>query len=369
LDQYNSSLNEAASNTQAVQVARRLLAESLPSRWATLALSFFLIAGAAASTAGLAYSTKLIVNDVFVAEDTSAAARVALLVVCVSLLKSIFQYGNSVVQTYFNRSVAADYQKRVFRSLLSKDILHFDRKHAAAQMSQVRMFGAAAGKTVVDMSNKLPYDFMTLLALFAVMLFQDAIMTLVSCILLPLIFLLVTHLSRRIREISNAETEMTGAFFAIGSEAFSGIKTVKSYGLETKSIRKFEESLKILEDRLLSIAKITSATVPIMEFLGGLVMGLFVMYAAWQTITFGKTPGEFTAFITAFLLAYQPAERVSNTWVGVQKSLTQVDAMFRLLDSPPQRSMDGTRRLDDVEPSITFENVSFRYGKQAPGPA
>jgi ATP-binding cassette, subfamily B, bacterial MsbA len=366
LDQYNSSLNEAASNTQAVQVARRLLAESLPSRWRTLLLSVFLIAGAAASTAGLAYSTKLIVNDVFVAEDTSAAARVALLVVGVSLLKSIFQYANSVVQTYFNRSVASEYQKRVFRSLLWKDILHFDRKHASAQMAQVRMFGAAAGRSVVDMSNKLPSDLVMLLALFTVMLLQDAVMTLASCILLPVIFLLVSNLSRRIRAIGNAETEMTGAFFAIGAEAFSGIKTVKSYGLESKSIRKFEEALKVLEERLLSLAKITSATVPIMEFLGGLVIGLFVIYAAWQTITFGKTPGEFTAFITAFLMAYQPAERVSNTWVGVQKSLTQVDAMYRLLDSPPQRPMDGTRRLEDVEPSITFEKVSFRYGRQAP---
>ena len=52
-----------------------------------------------------------------------------------------------------------------------------------------------------------------------------------------------------------------------------------------------------------------------MEFLGGLVLGVFVIYAAWQTINNGKTPGEFTAFITAFLLAYQPAAKISKLWV------------------------------------------------------
>ena len=163
----------------------------------------------------------------------------------------------------------------------------------------------------MDLSNKLPTDLTILIGLFAVMLMQDPVMTLVSCLLLPLIFLLVAFLSKRIRAISAAEAQMTGIYIAIGAEAFSGIKTVKSYGLEEKSIRRFDDALKQIEDRIFSIAKVTAATVPIMEFLGGLVIGLFVIYASWQTITQGKTPGEFTAFITAFLMAYAPAERVS----------------------------------------------------------
>jgi ABC-type multidrug transport system fused ATPase/permease subunit len=346
--------------------AWRLLKEALPPRWKLYALSILFMVGAAAATGALAWSTKLIVNDVFVAENTSAAVKVAGLVVFVSLMKSLFQYGNSVVQAMFIRSVGADYQKRIFRSLMGKDIWHFDRQHASGQMMQVKVLGQASGKTVVNLASKLPADLLTLIALFGVMLFQDPIMTLASCVLLPLIFLLVSRLSKKIREIANAETELTGLYVAIGTEAISGIKTVKSYRLEEKSIGRFEEAIAALEDRLLKIARITSSTVPIMEFLGGLVIGLFVIYAAWQTITFGKTPGEFTAFITAFLLAYQPAERVSHIWVDTQKSIIQVERMYALLDAPPRRPDGGTRRLDGVPPSVRFENVSFRYGPRSP---
>jgi len=353
-------------NTPPLRIAARVLREALPLRWKTYVLSIVFMIGAAGFTGALAYSTKLIVNDVFVAADASAAYRVAGIVVFVSLMKSVFQYGNSVIQTMFNRSVANDYQRLVFRNLLAKDIWHFDKKHSAAQMAQVRVLGSAAGKTVVNFSNKLPTDILTLIALFTVMLFQDPLMTLVSCVLLPVIFLLVSNLSNRIRAIANAETELTGAFFAIGSEAFSGIKTVKSYKLEKKSIRKFDEALKVLEKRLLSIAKVTSATVPRMEFLGGLVIGLFVVYASWQTITHGKTPGEFTAFITAFLMAYQPAERVSHTWVELQRALIQCGSMYSLIDKPPRRPAGGDRSLADVLPSIRFDHVSFRYSAKAP---
>ena len=70
-----------------------------------------------------------------------------------------------------------------------------------------------------------------------------------------------------------------------------------------------------------------------MEFLGGLVIGAFVVYAAWQTITNGKTPGEFTAFITAFLMAYEPAKKISKYWVELQKSLVQTGNLYEILDA------------------------------------
>jgi len=353
------------SETHAVspsRVAKRLMREALPPRWKLYVLSLLFMTGVAASTGALAYSTKLIVNDVFVAADASAAYSVAGLVVLVALFKSLFQYGNAVIQTLFKRSISADYQRRVFREYLHKDVWHFEREHASGQMARVRLFGQASGTTVVNLANKLPSEVLTLLALFGVMMFQDPLMTLASCVLLPIIFLVVSNLSRRVRAIANAETELASGAFAIGTEAFSGIKTVKSYGLEEKSIGRFNTAIAALEARLMSIAKITGATVPIMEFLGGLVIGLFVVYAAWQTINYGKTPGEFTAFITAFLMAYQPAERVSYIWVDLQKSLIHVNSMFRQLDKPLKRPAAGTRTLANTEPSIAFEDVSFRYG-------
>jgi ATP-binding cassette, subfamily B, bacterial MsbA len=198
------------------------------------------------------------------------------------------------------------------------------------------------------------------------MLLQDPLMTLVSCILVPVIFLLVAFLSRRIRAIANTEAQMTGMYIAIGAEAFNGIKTVKSYGLEGKSIRKFDDALKQIEDRLVSFAKVTAATVPIMEFLGGLVIGLFVIYAAWQTINYGKTPGEFTAFITAFLMAYAPAERISHIWVEVQRSLILAGRMYGMLEEKPRRPVGGTGSLAGQESSISFENVTFEYLPNTP---
>jgi len=340
---------------------KRLLSEAMRPRWKLYALSVICMIGVAAFTAALAYSTRLIVNDVFVAEDTSAAYYVAALVIGVSIGKSFFEYVNAVIAAVFRRSIIASYQKLLFRKILVKDVRQFAGKHASMQMAQIRLFGDACGRTVVGATNKLLMDTLVLLSLLAVMLMQDALMTLCSAIIFPLIFFIVSSLSKKVRSAAGAETELAGAYFAVGSEAFEGIKTVKSYGLEKKSVSKFEEAINKLEERLLGIAKITSATVPLMELLGGLVIGSFVVYASWQTITNGKTPGEFTAFITAFLMAYQPAERLSKTWVELQKSLVHVGRMFDILDEPPTQQKDGTQTLANVKPALKFDAVSFVY--------
>lgn len=345
----------------AVSTANRLIREALHGRWKLFLVSLVCMIGVAMFTGALAQSTRYIVNDVFVDDSIESAFWIASLVIGISIGKSIFQYANSVISVLFDRSVSAHYQKRIFRKLLEQDVSQFQGKHASTQMAKVKLFGKASGKTIVNVCNRLLTDSLTLFALFLVMLYQDPLMTLSSSIMIPLIFWLVANLSRKVREAANAETELTGAFFAVGAEALDGIKTVKSYQLEEKSKQRFEDAVEKLEQRLLGLAKITSATVPIMELLGGLVIGIFVIYASWQTVTYGKTPGEFTAFITAFLLAYQPAERVSKVWVELQKTLMQVGRMFELLDEETSSTVPVHTTLEGAVPSVTFRNVEFSY--------
>jgi ABC-type multidrug transport system fused ATPase/permease subunit len=317
--------------------------------------------GVSVFTAALAYTTKLIVNDVFVAKDASAAIEVAIIVIFVSFSKSLFHYGNAVLQNVLNRSISSSYQKETFENTLRREISFFNGKHASDHMAQIRLYGMAAGQAVTVICSRFLTEVLTLVALFVVMFLQDALMTFYSILIIPVIFGLVSFLSRKIRKVAKEEADLSGQYFAAGSEALAGVRTVKSYNLENKSIEKFNSSVDALEDRIFGISKVTAATHPIMEFLGGLVLGVFVIYAAWQTINYGKTPGEFTAFITAFLLAYQPAAKISKLWVELQKSLTQSFFMFLLIDTKPQVLGLGSKPLKEVGGSVTFSDVSFGY--------
>jgi len=354
-------LGHTPTGDDAFQTAKRLVKETIPKRKKIITASVLCMVGVSVFTAALAYTTKLIVNDVFVAKDASAAIEVAIIVIFVSFSKSLFHYGNAVLQNVLNRSISSSYQKETFENTLRREISFFNGKHASDHMAQIRLYGMAAGQAVTVICSRFLTEVLTLVALFFVMFLQDALMTFYSILIIPVIFGLVSFLSRKIRKVAKEEADLSGQYFAAGSEALAGVRTVKSYNLENKSIEKFNSSVDALEDRIFGISKVTAATHPIMEFLGGLVLGVFVIYAAWQTINYGKTPGEFTAFITAFLLAYQPAAKISKLWVELQKSLTQSFFMFLLIDTKPQVLGLGSKSLKEVGGSVTFSDVSFGY--------
>ena len=354
-------LGHTPTGDDAFQTAKRLVRETIPKRKKIITASVLCMVGVSVFTAALAYTTKLIVNDVFVAKDASAAIEVAIIVIFVSFSKSLFHYGNAVLQNVLNRSISSSYQKETFENTLRREISFFNGKHASDHMAQIRLYGMAAGQAVTVICSRFLTEVLTLIALFFVMFLQDALMTFYSILIIPLIFGLVSFLSRKIRKVAKEEADLSGQYFAAGSEALAGVRTVKSYNLENKSIKKFNSSVDALEDRIFGISKVTAATHPIMEFLGGLVLGVFVIYAAWQTINYGKTPGEFTAFITAFLLAYQPAAKISKLWVELQKSLTQSYFMFLLIDTRPQLLGMGNKSLKTIGGSVTFSDVSFGY--------
>ncbi|MEO1677995.1 MAG: ABC transporter ATP-binding protein [Pseudomonadota bacterium] len=344
----------------------RLLKETLPPRFRLYGLSIICMIGVAAMTGALAWSTKLVVNDVFSAGDASAAVDVALILMGIAVVKAGVDYANAMIQVIFKRSVQADYQKRIFADFVRKDVWFFLGEHQARYINQVKMFSNAASRLVVNLSNKFITDVLTLTALVIVMILQDPLMSLVLLVLFPLIFALVSGLSARIRSVAKDEVAMTGAVDAVASEAFQGIRTLKTYQLEEKSISKYHSAVDAVQERIFKIARLTSATMPLMQFLGGLILGGFVLYASWQTISYGRTPGEFTAFITAFLLAYQPAERVSKLWVDVQKSLVAAQQMYIALERPARRALGGVETLDDAAPSVEFKDVSFSYDDDSP---
>ena len=340
---------------------RRLLKDMLARNWKLLACSILFLIGVSIFTAALAASTRLIVNDVFVAEDADAAIRVAGIVVIVAFCKALFQYANTVSQIMLTRSVSVSIQKRLYSRVIHNDVADFIGIHANDLMAKIRLYGVSAGNAFVIITNRMLTEALTMIALFGVMFYQDVWMTLLCTLILPLIFGLVSYLSRKVRSISAEEATLSGRYFAIGSEALSGIKTVKSYSLEQKSIQRFNSAVDQLENRIFSIVRISSVTGPLMEFLGGLVIGAFVVYAAWQTITNGKTPGEFTAFITAFLMAYEPAKKISKFWVELQKSLVQTGNLYEILDAENALNEKGIIGNLDGSSVLRFSDVSYTH--------
>jgi ATP-binding cassette subfamily B protein len=81
----------------------------------------------------------------------------------------------------------------------------------------------------------------------------------------------------------------------------------------------------------------------------------------------GATPGQFFSFITAFLLAYEPAKRLARLNIELNGGLVGVRVLFEVIDSPPSEPVDiGKPDLRIDLRQLEFDDVHFAYrGDQA----
>src|SRR5690606_26849683 len=82
-------------------------------------------------------------------------------------------------------------------------------------------------------------------------------------------------------------------------------------------------------------ARISSASHPIMETLGGLAIVAVILYGGNEVISGRSTAGEFFTFITALLLAYEPMKKLANLNSTLQQGVAAASRVFTLIDSKP----------------------------------
>jgi ATP-binding cassette subfamily B protein len=92
-----------------------------------------------------------------------------------------------------------------------------------------------------------------------------------------------------------------------------------------------------------------------------------LLYSGWSAMNGGQSPGVFMSFLTAMLLAYEPAKRLVRLRLNIEASMIGVRRMYEVLDEPhPPTETIGTERLEQISSGIVFRDVGFHYRRDVP---
>jgi ATP-binding cassette subfamily B protein len=91
------------------------------------------------------------------------------------------------------------------------------------------------------------------------------------------------------------------------------------------------------------------------------------MYAGYNVVAHGATPGAFFSFLTAFLLAYEPAKRLARLNLELNSSLIGARKLIEIIDSPASEPDDGDKpQLKLTDARVELRDVSFAYRPNEP---
>jgi ATP-binding cassette subfamily B protein len=338
-------------------------------------LILLLIGVASVATAAAAWLVRDVVNGLFLTKEGSMLIPIFLLVLFAFLLKGLSTYWQSVLSARIANDMVAKTQERMISHILMQRAEFFDRFSSDDLIMRISMGAGSFGTILNRVVLAGARDLATVLSLAFVMVRQDLILTLICLIAVPPIFLCISLLLKRIKSLMKQEMQSIAELNKHVREAVQGFKVIKAYNLEPVIKNEVDSVIESIKDRSNKVSALENAPVPIIDTLGGVAVGLTILYAGYRTIYGTYDPGTFMSFITAMLLAMDPARRVSQLRVALRSSLVGVGMVHDMLeDNAPEIEAPTRRGPGDVVPAllrpkgglgVVMEDVTFAYSPGA----
>ncbi len=289
-------------------------------------------------------------------------SSVAFAILIVFLVKGISEYAGTYLVNYVGFSAITDLRQRVFDRLLRQDAQFFETHSTGRLMSSImndiEKIQVATSHMLADWLRQS----FAVVGLLCVVIQKDWKLALVSLTLLPFVLVPTARLGKRIRRTTRRAQDETAEMNQVLQEALSGHHVVKAFGAEKLESERFRKVARRLRSSSLRYVAQQAIASPLIEFFGALTIVGLLTYARLQIKSGQMTTGEFTSFVIALLMLYEPVKRLTGIHNIFQQALGASQKVFEYLDRQLLiRDLPGAVRLERFERSILFENVSFRY--------
>jgi subfamily B ATP-binding cassette protein MsbA len=327
---------------------------------------FAVVAGA--MEGAIAWLVKPAMDEIFVRRDLFMLKVIPLAVLAAYVVKGVTSYIQWSLMASVGQRVVARLRRDLYAHIQGMPLAFFSGTHSAELMSRMLNDVSRLARLSSTVLVQAVRHTGTIVALVAVMLAREPLLTLAALVTFPLIALVVHVLGRRLYRINKREQEQMAALAVFLQESFTGAKIVKIFGREREAESRFNR----LNERLLRLSlkniRTDQLSQPLLEIASALAIVAILFYGGSQVIAGTRTPGVFFSFIAAVIMLYGPARQLARLLNAVQQTTGAVERVFEILDAPPAvRDRPGARVLDGFRETIAFEGVSFEY-PGSPGP-
>ena len=346
----------------------RLVVESIYAQGGLYAIAVLAMITVAVTTAGSAYMMEFIVDAMTSPKLRGYAHVIASGVVILFLIKAVASYIQAVFLARAGNRIVATQQDRVYRKLLRHGVSYFTANDSSELLMRTTN-GAQAARQLIDvLVTGFVRDALTLVGLVVVMVYQQPVLSLMFFVVGPVALLGVRYLLKSVRSIMLSEFKSLAEIIRVLQETSAGIKVIKVFSLEDRMASRMDTAIRKVEQRANDIARLQAIASPLMEFLAGLaVAGVLVVSTIGIAGSGQPTSGQLMSFITALLMAYEPAKRLSKMRVQIETCMVGVSLLFGLLDhEDTMKESPAARDLRDGPGEIALRNVTFGYHGAVP---
>ena len=331
----------------------------------------------AAIYAGAAVGTTIILgritNNVIVPtfESGRPEAKAVWLSGLALLLVGLLRASTIILRRYFAALLTyrtqRDWRRKLAHTYLSVP-LKYHRETPTGELLAHADADIVASSEVI---NPLPFSVgVVTLVVFAVisLAMVDWFLMLVALVLFPLLAIINRMYTSRAEKPLGVVQERVGQVSRIAHESFDGVLVVKTLGREDEEVERLEGAADELRAARVGLGRIRAVFEPMIDALPNLGIIALLLIGSWQVSIGRLNTGDIVQAAALFGLLAFPMRVFGYFLQELPRSVVVSARLDKVLAAPhePGAATDTPPVVGDGPLSVSFENVSFRYGDDPP---
>ena len=305
---------------------------------------------------------EIFLDDLVPAMIHNVWTMVAFGIIVVFLVKGLCDFFGNYMVNFVGLAGVRALRSDVYGVVLNQSPAFFQKQHTGKLMSSlvndIEKIQVALSHILADLLRQTFIVF----ALLWVLIQTDWVLAAVSLTVLPFVLLPTARIGKRIRKSTRRAQDDLAEMTQILEETISGNRVVKAFSMEKFEIGRFRNAAERLFRSNLRYVRQQAITSPIIEVFGALTIVVLLTYARNQIKADEMSPGQFTTFVIALLMLYQPIKRLNGIYNIFQQALGAVQRVLEYVAHPHDVKESATPvGMPPFARSIEFEHVSFCY--------
>jgi subfamily B ATP-binding cassette protein MsbA len=279
-----------------------------------------------------------------------------------SILKGVAEYFSAFLMAKIGQASVLKLRAQLYEHLLTQSAVFFEKHRTSYLVSRLVVSCSAIELAVSSNLRDVLREAFLLVAFLAAALYFNWRLTLGSLIIAPLIALITTNYSRRLRKLADASLEGNKSLNDASQEALANQIIVKAYGAEAREKKRFVKAAGDIARANLRAAGISATAPPTLEIVG-MASIIVLFYFGLREINAGMMEAaQFFTFLFFLLKTYDPMRKISRQHNEIMKALAAARDVWDILDTNDRLpEKPNAIELNGLKESIRLENVSFNY--------
>ncbi|WP_426355922.1 ABC transporter ATP-binding protein [Mammaliicoccus sciuri] len=304
-----------------------------------------------------------IIDTKIIPKELNGLPQYILLLAIVYIMLSVTSYIGSFMMVSIAQRTVYLLRNQLFEHFQTLPVAYYDQKQHGELMSRMQNDIENVSQVLNSSFIQFTSSVVTLIGTLSIMLYLSPLLTLLTIIIIPIMFISLRWISARTSVLYALRQKQFGIMNGYIEEIVNGQTVVKAFSQEKHVIDTFNEKAK--DVREYSFWSITfGGLIPkVMNYLNNLsfaiVAGIGGILALNQTA--GVTVGVIVIFAEYARQFTRPLSDLANQFNTVLSAIAGAERVFDIMDEPSEKDDKEAQDYQNINGEIEFEHVEFKY--------